>query len=130
MTAGKMHLSAQSPSRAIDLSLSEKTGSAQFPSEHDHTPDALLSRITKLVCQKRRIDLPRLTGIQRKFLTHYRCGECGLLPLYYVDLLHIKRVRCGKCGRLIAFKRRGKYGKARKDIAVEIRKFNQGGLYL
>jgi len=52
------------------------------------------------------------------------------LPLYHLDLLHIKRVRCRKCGQLIAFKKKGKYGKLRKEIAFELMKENHGDVML
>ena len=83
--------------------------------------DESLVKSTKTICEKYDIDFAHLGQIQRKFLTHYRCSQCGLLPLYYVNLLHAKRVRCKKCGELIAFKRKGKYGKLRKEIAFRLK---------
>ncbi|MGH9879208.1 MAG: hypothetical protein ACRD5H_16380 [Nitrososphaerales archaeon] len=84
--------------------------------------DELLLKMTRVICEKYKIDLAQLSTIQRIFLTHYRCNQCGLLPLYHINLLHVKRVRCRKCGQLICFKRTGKYGKLRKDIAFELTK--------
>lgn len=84
--------------------------------------DYLLLKRTRVICDRYNIDFSRLSSIQRKFVTHYRCNNCGLLPLYHVDLLHVKRVRCRKCRQLIAFKRKGKYGKLRKEIAFELLK--------
>ena len=89
------------------------------------TPEELMMRLTRTICQKYKLELSGLSGIQRKFLTHYRCSDCGLLPLYSINISHIKRVRCGKCGGLISFKRKGKYGKLRKDIALEITRARQ-----
>lgn len=82
--------------------------------------DNLLLKRTRVICDRYNIEFSLLSSIQRKFVTHYRCNNCGLLPLYHLDLLHVKRVRCRKCGQLIAFKRKGKYGKLRKEIAFEL----------
>lgn len=81
--------------------------------------DGMLLTRTRAVCERNKIEFGKLSPIQRKFVTHYRCNQCGLLPLYHLNLLHVKRVRCRKCGQLVSFKRRGKYGKLRKEIALE-----------
>jgi hypothetical protein len=86
----------------------------------------LLLRTTKVVSQRYGMEFARLSPIQRKFLTHYRCSQCGLLPLYHVILTSPKRVRCGKCHQMMPFRRRGKYGKMRKDIAIEFMKICKG----
>lgn len=91
----------------------------------NHNPDRLseeelLMKSTRTICNRHNIVFPRLSTIQRKFVTHYRCNGCGLLPLYYVNLSHLKRVRCRNCGQLIAFKGKGKYGKLRKEIAFAL----------
>lgn len=83
--------------------------------------DELMIKLAKSFCQRYSIVFLKLTNIQRKFVTHYRCNNCGLLPLHCINLSHIKRVRCGKCGELIAFKGTGKYGRLRKEIALELR---------
>ena len=88
--------------------------------------DDLLLKSTKAICERYKIHFAQLTTIQRKFVTNYRCSECGLLPLYNLNLLHVKRVRCRICGQLIAFKRKGKYGKLRKEIAFALMKEIQG----
>lgn len=88
--------------------------------------DHLLLKSTKAICERYMIQFSNLTTIQRKFVTNYRCSQCGLLPLYHLDLLHVKRVRCRKCGQLIAFKKNGKYGKLRKEIAFALTKEIQG----
>lgn len=82
--------------------------------------EKLLLTKTKVTCDKYKIKFAQLSGIQRKFLTHFRCSRCGLLPLYQIDPLHLKRVRCRKCGELVSFKSTGKYGKFRKEIAREL----------
>lgn len=82
--------------------------------------DELLLKKTRATCDRYKIEFAQLSTIQRKFLTHFRCSQCGLLPLYQINLLHIKRVRCRKCGQSVAFKRTGKYGKFRKEIAIEL----------
>ena len=84
--------------------------------------EEMLLRKTKDICEKYKIHFVQLTLVQRKFVTHYRCSQCGLLPLYCLDLLHVKRVRCRECGQLIAFRKKGKYGKLRKEIAIELMK--------
>ena len=99
---------------------------AAFHLMPEHSADGVLLQLTKLVCQRHSIDFNQLKPIQRKFLTHYRCSECGLIPLHYINVLHIKRVRCGRCGHLMAFKRKGKYGKMRKDIALELLRVQRG----
>ena len=60
------------------------------------TADEMLVKKTRATCERYRIQFAKLSAIQRKFLTHYRCGQCGLLPLYQINLLHVKRVRCRK----------------------------------
>lgn len=79
--------------------------------------DELLIKLARMICPKYSIVFGQLTSIQRKFATHFRCNNCGLLPLYRVNLSHVKRVRCRKCGERIAFKARGKYGRLRKEVA-------------
>ncbi len=84
------------------------------------SPDLLLSQKAEQLCTTQGINYKGLEPIQRLFLTHYRCPMCKLLPLYYLNLAHPKRVRCGKCGNLIAFTNAGKYGKMRKRIAFTL----------
>lgn len=90
--------------------------------------DELLLKSTKAICESYKIRFAQLSTIQRKFVTNYRCSQCGLLPLYNLSLLHVKRVRCRKCGQLIAFKKKGKYGRLRKEIAFDLMKEIQGGV--
>ncbi len=90
--------------------------------------EEVLLKKAKNICERYKVQFSHLTLIQRKFITHYRCEQCGLLPLYYLDLLHVKRVRCKECGQLISFKKKGKYGKLRKEIAFELMKEIQGGI--
>ena len=101
-----------------------------FSIEQGLSMDQLLLRSTRAICERYGMQFIHLSTIQRKFVTHYRCSQCGLLPLYHLDLLHIKRVRCRKCGQLIAFKKKGKYGKLRKEIAFELVKENSGDVML
>lgn len=88
--------------------------------------DEVLLKSTRAICERYKIQFTQLTTIQRKFVTNYRCSQCGLLPLYRLNLLHVKRVRCRSCGQLISFKRKGKYGKLRKEIAFELLRRVQG----
>lgn len=81
------------------------------------SPDVLLSQKAEMLCHTHGINYKGLEPIQRLFLTHYRCPICKLVPLYYLNLAHPKRVRCGRCGNLITFTNAGKYGKMRKKIA-------------
>jgi len=81
------------------------------------SPDMVLSQKAEQLCGTEGINYKGLEPIQRLFLTHYRCPMCKLLPLYYLNLAHPKRVRCGRCGNLITFTNSGKYGKMRKKIA-------------
>ncbi len=86
-----------------------------------HTsPDLVLSQKAEQLCVSEGIDYKGLEPIQRLFLTHYRCPMCKLLPLYYLNLSHPKRVRCGRCNNLITFTNSGKYGKMRKRIAFTL----------
>jgi hypothetical protein len=82
------------------------------------SPDQLLSQKAEQQCAIEGINYKSLEPIQRLFLTHYRCPMCKLLPLYYLNLAHPKRVRCNKCGNLITFTNAGKYGRLRKKIAL------------
>jgi hypothetical protein len=84
------------------------------------SPDRVLTKKAEHQCAIEGIDYKRLEPIQRLFLTHYRCPTCKLLPLYYLNLAHPKRVRCNKCGNLITFTNAGKYGRLRKKIAFTL----------
>lgn len=79
--------------------------------------DHLLDEIARKACANHQVHYEGLSMIQRLFITHYRCEMCGLMPLYSLDLTHKKRVRCNKCRNLISFKKTGKYGGLRKEIA-------------
>lgn len=92
------------------------------PSVDGLSMDQLLLRRARETCERYNVQFLHLSAIQRKFVTHFRCHKCGLLPLYHIDLLHIKRARCRKCRQLIAFRRSGKYGKLRKEIAAGLMK--------
>ena len=83
--------------------------------------DHLLDEIAKIACANHQVRYESLSMIQKLFITHYRCEMCGLMPLYYLDLTHTKRVRCDKCRTLVSFKKTGKYGGLRKEIASVIR---------
>jgi hypothetical protein len=84
------------------------------------SPDQILSQKAEKQCTIEGINYKGLEPIQRLFLTHYRCPMCKLLPLYYLNLAHPKRVRCNKCGNLITFTNAGKYGRLRKKIAFTL----------
>ena len=84
------------------------------------SPDLLLSQKAEQLCKSEGINYRSMEPIQRLFLTHYRCPMCKLVPLYYLNLAHPKRVRCSKCGNLISFNNSGKYGKMRKKIAFTL----------
>lgn len=82
------------------------------------TPVQLLAEKADQVCGAEGISYVKLKPIQRLFLTHYRCHKCKLLPLYCLDIAHLKRVRCGTCGHQVSFTNSGKYGRLRKKIAL------------
>lgn len=84
--------------------------------------ELMLLETSRQVCTNQKIIFNRLTPIQRLFIMHYRCHVCGLLPLYRLDLLHLKRVRCTKCTHLVSFRGAGKYGKIRKEIAFAMKR--------
>jgi DNA-directed RNA polymerase subunit RPC12/RpoP len=107
--------------QGIQTSVQENALNASSSMNEDSMDHTLL-KLTQCICEKHKIHFGRLSPIQRKFITHYRCHRCGLLPVYNLDLSHLKRVRCRKCGQLVSFKKNGKYGKLRKEIAVEIMK--------
>ena len=106
-------------------------GAARILEEHEFkalrtmdglTSDEMLLRSARVICQKHSVGYAQLSAIQRKFITHYRCPQCGLLPLYFINLSHPKRVRCRGCGQLVAFTNKGKYGRYRKEIAFLLAK--------
>ena len=101
----------------------------QSPYEPPPTPsmDRLLDQQVSILCNAEGISSHAMTSIQRMFLTHYRCSACKLLPLYRLDLSHIKRARCGRCGQLVSFTTAGKYGKMRKKLAVMLWEVTKGG---
>lgn len=80
--------------------------------------ERLLEQSVGALCRAEGISRAEMLPIQRVFLTNYRCHACKLLPLYRLDLSHIKRPRCGRCGDLVSFTNAGKYGKMRKKLAV------------
>ncbi len=82
------------------------------------TPVQLLAEKAGQVCSAEGISYLKLKPIQRLFLTHYRCHKCKLLPLYCLDMAHLKHVRCGACGHQVSFTNSGKYGRLRKKIAL------------
>lgn len=79
-----------------------------------------------IACEKSNLKFLFLSTVQRKFITHYRCTECGLLPLYRLNLTHPKRVRCGNCGQTVSLRNGGKYGRLRKEIAFELWRTGKG----
>ena len=89
--------------------------------------ERLLDQQVIILCNAEGISSHAMTSIQRMFLTHYRCSTCKLLPLYRLDLSHIKRARCGRCGQLVSFTTAGKYGKMRKKLAVMLWEVTKGG---
>lgn len=91
------------------------------------SPDVLLSQKAEQLCKMEGINYKALAPIQRLFLTHYRCPICKLLPLYQLNLAHLKRVRCSKCGNLVSFTSAGKYGRLRKKIAFTLWMSAEGG---
>jgi DNA-directed RNA polymerase subunit RPC12/RpoP len=83
--------------------------------------ERLLDRKVNALCEAEGINQLAMLPLQRLFLTHYRCPMCKLLlPLYQLDLSHMKKVRCSRCGQIIPFKSSGKYGKMRKKLATMI----------
>src|SRR5581483_10581128 len=101
-----------------------KTSERGLPSRYRFlyglSPDRMLDTKAERICEEEGIDYRSLEPIQRLFLTHYRCPICKLLPLYYLNLAHPKRVRCYKCGQLICFRNGGKWGKIRKKVAFQL----------
>ncbi len=81
--------------------------------------------IAKKVLSSQGIEFHRLSSIQLKFLTHYLCEFCGIVPLYSVQFLD-SRYRCGMCGSSLHFANRGKYGRVRSQIAQ--RYANEAGM--
>ena len=98
---------------AIDASVEPAIDSSSLS-----TPVQLLAEKADQVCSAEGISYVKLRPIQRLFLTHYRCHKCKLLPLYCLDIAHLKRVRCGTCGHHVSFTNSGKYGRLRKKIAL------------
>jgi hypothetical protein len=89
-------------------------------------PGRLLLEITRGVCDSHQINYDSLTPLQRLFVTHYRCYFCGLLPLYVLDFTHMKLAKCTRCTHLVPFKKTGKYGSLRKEIASRLRENHSG----
>jgi hypothetical protein len=114
-----------SPPELISTRMKYETGFSSFKMPiGDHET---LSKVSKLECQRQGMEFAQLAAIQKKFLTHYRCSQCGLLPLFYVNFAHPRRVRCGKCHQLMSFRSNGKYGKLRKAIVSEMFRLSRGG---
>ena|ERR1051326_596398 len=90
------------------------------PRPVERTLENLLISECKEQCARKKLVFEELTPIQKKFITHYRCSSCKLLPLYFLNLEYPKRVKCGACGNFVAFRMAGKYGKLRKAVAFKI----------
>jgi hypothetical protein len=71
--------------------------------------------MAKDVLSSEGVEFQLLSSIQLKFLTHYRCEFCGLVPLYSIQFLD-SCYRCGTCGNGLHFADRGKYGRVRSQI--------------
>lgn len=80
--------------------------------------ERLLEQKVNDLCESEGISRLEMSTIQKLFLTHYRCCTCKLLPVYRLDLSHMKKVRCGRCGQLVSFTNSGKYGRMRKKLAL------------
>ena len=52
----------------------------------DEVHDQEIAQIASEILYSEGMELQRLTSIQRKYLTHYRCKFCGLVPLYELQL--------------------------------------------
>ena len=64
------------------------------------------------------IDYGRIPLRERCLLTKFRCANCGLNPVYLLDLQHLNKVRCLVCSQIVNLKNRGKYGRIRKKVAI------------
>jgi hypothetical protein len=117
-----------SQTKGIVKDLTQASSVRVFFAEEQMSMDQLLSEKSRYICEKYKIEFSQLTQIQRKFVTHFRCHRCRLLPLYYIDMSHVKRVRCRKCGELVSFKNGSKFGKLRKEIACELKEIFGDGL--
>lgn len=80
--------------------------------------ERLLQQKVDDLCRSEGINTLEMSTIQKLFITHYRCCTCKLLPLYRLDLSHLKKVRCGRCGQLVSLTNSGKYGRIRKKLAL------------
>lgn len=74
-----------------------------------------LSQAADIACRLHNIEFARLSIVQKKFVTHYRCTKCGYVPLYLLDAA-TKRMRCGECGQQVSLKNKGKYGPIRREV--------------
>lgn len=83
--------------------------------------DKVLVESARQISSMEGVDYSALSLLDRIYITNFRCSMCGILPLYFLDLQHLNKVRCGKCYMLVALKNSsGKYGKLRKKIAIAV----------
>lgn len=82
-------------------------------------PHNILSAIARRVCREAGIDYNKIPARERFLLVRFRCAQCGMQPLYLLDLQYSNKAKCLTCSQIVSVKNRGKYGKIRKRIAIE-----------
>jgi hypothetical protein len=84
------------------------------------TFDTILNDSARQVAATAGISYDGLSIIDRLLMTRFRCQLCGVLPLYYLDIKYLNKIRCGKCSMIVSLRNSsGKYGRIRKRIAIE-----------
>ncbi len=99
---------------------SSAAATAVAAEEETRGGELVMRVVVEPTCAALGLNYGAMSPIQRMFVTHYRCTFCKMLPLYMLDLSHYSRARCGKCGQLVSFSTTGKYGRARKQVAIAI----------
>lgn len=88
------------------------------PFHQNSLPHNLLSAIARRVCSEEGVDYNKIPAREKFLLVRFRCAQCGMRPLYLLDLRHSNKARCMTCFQIVSIKNRGKYGRIRKKIAV------------
>lgn len=79
--------------------------------------DRILIDSAREIASQSGLSYALLCTINRLLMTKFRCPLCGLLPLYFLDIKYLNKIRCGKCSMIVALKNSsGKYGRIRKRL--------------
>lgn len=90
--------------------------------------ESCISECARRVCIREGIDYDAIPIRERFLLTRIRCTKCGMRPLYMLDLQHLNKVKCMRCSYIVNLRNKGKYGRIRKQVALECLEMIRSGI--